>query len=202
MERMAQRGSYAKGVAKREEILAEALSVVARNGYRRTSVRELADAVGLSQAGLLHYFSSKEELFMEILRKRDELDSDQLSAEEPFEGFLKTVRHNAEVSGLVRLYTQFSAEATDEQHPARSFFLERYATLRELIADGIRERQDAGILRSDVDATTLASMTLALTDGLQTQWLLDPSIDMAAHIEALWALAKPTPGSSPASPSH
>ena len=43
-------------------------------GYRRTSVRELADAVGLSQAGLLHYFSSKEELFQEILRKRDEVD--------------------------------------------------------------------------------------------------------------------------------
>ena len=38
------------------------------------SVRELADAVGLSQAGLLHYFSSKEELFTAILRKRDEVD--------------------------------------------------------------------------------------------------------------------------------
>ena len=29
---------------------------------------------GLSQAGLLHYFDSKEELFTEILRKRDEVD--------------------------------------------------------------------------------------------------------------------------------
>jgi AcrR family transcriptional regulator len=71
---MAQRGSYAKGIAKREEILTSALDVIARNGYRRTSVRELADAVGLSQAGLLHYFSSKEELFQEIVRKRDEVD--------------------------------------------------------------------------------------------------------------------------------
>jgi len=40
---MAQRGSYAKGIAKREEILTAALDVIARNGYRRTSVRELAD---------------------------------------------------------------------------------------------------------------------------------------------------------------
>ena len=69
------RGSYAKGVAKREEILTRALDVIAREGYRGASVKELADAVGLSQAGLLHYFDSKEELFTEILRKRDELDS-------------------------------------------------------------------------------------------------------------------------------
>ena len=71
---MAQRGSYAKGVAKREEILATALEVIAREGYRGASVKVLAEAVGLSQAGLLHYFDSKDELFTEILRKRDDLD--------------------------------------------------------------------------------------------------------------------------------
>src|SRR3982751_4591907 len=71
------RGSYAKGVAKREEILERALDVIAREGYRGASVKELADAVGLSQAGLLHYFDSKEELFAEILRKRDEVDAVQ-----------------------------------------------------------------------------------------------------------------------------
>ena len=72
--REGRRGSYAKGVAKREEILERALEVIAREGYRGASVKELADAVGLSQAGLLHYFDSKEELFTEIVRKRDEVD--------------------------------------------------------------------------------------------------------------------------------
>jgi AcrR family transcriptional regulator len=38
---MARRGSYAKGVAKREEILVAALDVIARNGYQGTSVWEL-----------------------------------------------------------------------------------------------------------------------------------------------------------------
>ncbi|HET7802283.1 MAG TPA: helix-turn-helix domain-containing protein, partial [Humibacillus xanthopallidus] len=69
---MGRRGAYAKGVAKREEILDAALAVIARNGYQRTSVRDIAEAVGLSQAGLLHYFSSKEALFAEVLRRRDE----------------------------------------------------------------------------------------------------------------------------------
>src|SRR5690606_19486752 len=69
------RGSYAKGVAKREEILTRALEVIAREGYRRASVKELAESVGLSQAGLLHYFGTKDELFVDILRKRDEVDA-------------------------------------------------------------------------------------------------------------------------------
>lgn len=71
---MARRGSYAKGIAKREEILDAALDIVARVGYSRTTVRELAQAVGLSQTGLLHYFGTKEQLFVEILRRRDEVD--------------------------------------------------------------------------------------------------------------------------------
>ena len=57
---MAQRGSYAKGVAKREEILERALDVIATEGYDGASVKRIAEAVGLSQAGLLHYFDSKE----------------------------------------------------------------------------------------------------------------------------------------------
>src|SRR6266540_686147 len=64
---MASRGPYAKGVAKREEILTAALEVIAQHGYRKTSTRELAAAVGLSEAGLLHYFGSKEKLFEAVL---------------------------------------------------------------------------------------------------------------------------------------
>ena len=187
---MAQRGSYAKGVAKREEILTAALDVIARNGYRRTSVRELADAVGLSQAGLLHYFSSKEELFQEILRKRDEVDA---SAFEPhtadfMEGFLDVVRHNADVPGLVQLYAQVSTEAGDPEHPAREFFIRRYSEFRRRFAEQIRIEQAAGRVDADIDPELTAGLFLAAADGLQTQWMLDPSIDMPEHIAYLWRL--------------
>jgi AcrR family transcriptional regulator len=192
---MTARGQYAKGVAKREEILTSALAVIARNGYRRTSVRELADEVGLSQAGLLHYFSSKEELFQEILRKRDEVDRDafDLEATAPIDGLINVVRHNADVPGLVQLYAQISTEAGDPEHPAHDFFVERYRIFRESYSAAVRVEQDAGRIASDIDPELFASIVLAVTDGLQTQWMLDPSIDMAATIEHLWKLAaRPT----------
>ena len=184
------RGRYAKGVAKREEILTTALDVIARNGYRRTSVKELADAVGLSQAGLLHYFSSKEELFQEVLRKRDEVDSQGISdlSRISIDEYVRFIRHNADVPGLVQLYARLSNEATDPEHPAHAYFVERQRLIRAQFADLIRGRQEAGDAHASLDPDMTATLLVAVTDGLQTQWMLDPQIDMAEHIAYLWRL--------------
>jgi len=200
-EGVAQRGSYAKGVAKREEILERALAVIAREGYRGASVKEIADAVGLSQAGLLHYFDSKEELFTEILRKRDEVDMVHyapLSPEEKEEradlrhGYLDVIRHNRDVPGLVQLFSRLSVDAADPQHPAHKYFIERNDTLRAVFAHALAQRQSAGELTARVDPETLARIFQAVADGMQIQWMLDPDVDMAATVDALFdALTTP-----------
>ena len=124
---MAARGAYAKGVAKREEILTTALEVIAKNGYHKTSIRDLAAAVGLSQTGLLHYFGTKEELFVAILQKRDSTDEQRMSVDpaeyapaQLIEGLVSVGRHNATVPGLVQLYAQFSTEAARRVTPRGS----------------------------------------------------------------------------------
>jgi AcrR family transcriptional regulator len=43
-----------------EGILDRAAALFARRGFAKTSVQDIADAVGLSKAGLLHHFPSKE----------------------------------------------------------------------------------------------------------------------------------------------
>jgi AcrR family transcriptional regulator len=181
---MAVRGSYIKGVAKREEILSVALEVVAAKGYGRATVRELAEAVGLTQAGLLHYFSSKEELFTEILRLRDERDSGGYTNSvrpvvDMVDAYVGTIRHNAQVPGLVQLFARLSAEATDSESLAHDYFAARYATLREYIATSIRAMQQTGDLPVDVDADAVARIFIAVSDGLQTQWLIEPNFEMA-----------------------
>ncbi|WP_221583502.1 TetR/AcrR family transcriptional regulator [Microbacterium sp. G2-8] len=184
---MARRGAYAKGIAKREEILQVALDVIARHGYRGASVREIADAVGLSQAGLLHYFDSKDELFTAVLRKRDELaqGGEDDDPADMLEGFVRIIARNREVPGLVHLYTQLSVEAADPSHAAHDYFVERFENLRRFTTDALRRGQADGSLRSDFDADRMASVVIAAADGLQTQWLLDPSIDMGREIAAL-----------------
>jgi AcrR family transcriptional regulator len=188
---MTPRGRYAKGIAKREEILDAALEIFSRHGYDRTSVREIARATGLSQAGLLHYFTNKEELFTEVLRRRDERNQQLYDARQgkPVspEGLVSIVRHNVEEPGLVRLYVTMSAESTDVDSQARAFFVGRYETLRAKIADGVRDMQREGTLAGDLDADVVASLLIAAADGLQVQWLLDPdNVDMGERIDQLW----------------
>jgi len=196
---MARRGSYAKGIAKRGEILTTALELVARQGFRRTSIKDIADAVGLTQAGLLHYFDSKDELWVEILRRRDEIDIAQdWNADDPAALLAAIVRHNTEVPGLVQMFVNLSAAAaTDPEHPAHAYFRDRYESNRRDFARDFRAMQQDGRLRSDVDPEELASVLLAISDGMQIQWLYDPTRDMAEHVElvARLAIAQAVPSS-------
>lgn len=193
-ERMKARGSYAKGIAKRDEILTTALEVIAELGYRKTSIRELAAAVGLSQTGLLHYFGTKEDLFIEVLRRRDEVDIASTGVElaGPVTGsviidtLVRIVEHNTEVPGLVHLYTQFSAEAADPNHPAHEYFQQRAQYFRDTVAGAVRDQQVAGELPASLSPERIAALLMAAIDGLQVQWLLDNTVDMVDHLNHLW----------------
>lgn len=193
LEGMVRRGSYAKGVARREEILESALDVIGRKGYQNASLKEIAEVVGVTPAALLHYFGSKEELFTEVLRKRDEhdgLDPRALDDTEAKTAFLDVIRHNTEVPGLVALFSRLSVDAADPEHPAHAYFLDRSARLRESIADGF----GTGNRQSTLDADTLARVIQAASDGLQLQWMIDPTVDMPGIMDALIeALLPPRP---------
>ncbi|MGR7000561.1 TetR/AcrR family transcriptional regulator [Yinghuangia aomiensis] len=63
---------YPKGVARRAQILETALEVFASEGDRKASLRAIADRVGLTDTGVLHYFGSREELFLAVIDGRDQ----------------------------------------------------------------------------------------------------------------------------------
>jgi AcrR family transcriptional regulator len=56
-----------------EGILDRAAALVARHGFEQTSLQAVADAVGLSKAGLLHHFPSKDALHTAVLALADGL---------------------------------------------------------------------------------------------------------------------------------
>ncbi len=190
---MASRGPYAKGLAKREEILDAALDEFARRGYDRTSMREIARLTGLSQAGLLHYFSTKEELFLAVLRRRDDRATGpgEYSHVHSVSRLLRAVERNSDEPGLVRLFVSMSAESVDSEGVAHEFFVDRYRWLIAEIAGDIRVQQEAGELSSSIDPDDAASILVAVADGLQLQWLLNPdSVDMGARIGRLWSILR------------
>lgn len=184
------RGAYAKGVAKREEILERTLEVIATEGYRGASVKELAEAVGLTQAGLLYHFGTKEELFAEILRKRDEVSARCFPIDPGViqDSYLNTIKHNAGVPGLVELFSQMAVAAADPSHPSHRFFVQHGETLRGAFIQCIEQNRKQGDYGRGLPPEVLARMLQAVTDGMQLQWLLDPTVDMAEVVRALFTL--------------
>ena len=181
-----QRGSYAKGQARRQQIVDAALTVFARSGYHSGSLREVAKRVGLTTAGVMHHFATKEELFTEVLRQRDEavrLAAGDISETTLLDQTRKVVAHNQSTRGLTSLYTVISAEATDAEHPAHEYFKNRYAEGRAIAEATIRDALAHGRVRADLDVEFAARLIPAVMDGLQQQWLLDDSFDMTAAFD-------------------
>lgn len=192
---MSERGPYRKSATKREEILAAALEIIARTGYRGASVKAIGEATGLSPAGVLHHFDTKERLFVEVLRARDKRDEARLRARReagtdespirPLNHFAALMRSNTEVPGLVELYCALAVEAADPTHEAHDFFAERRVAGLKTLAGAVRNMQEAGRLTTRIDAESLATALHALADGLQLLWLVDPDVDMADVITSL-----------------
>lgn len=183
------RGAYAKGVARRQEILDAAIGVFAQRGADRTSLRAIAQEVGVTHAALIHHFGSLEQLLVDVYQESARrLDREARAAADvsPVETMRLSAERNREVPGMVQLYTTLVAAALEEGHPAATTFAtERFAAVRATLADHVRRQQDDGRIRSDVDADHVAALVIAASDGLQTQWLLDPDVDQVGALALL-----------------
>jgi len=182
------RGPYAKSEKTRKVILDAALKVFAESGYRSGSLRNVADRVGMSEAGLLHHFPSKSALLIAVLERRDEQTQEQFDFDpehgvEILRSFVKLAEYNASTPGVVELFCTLSAEATSAEHPAHSYFRDRYEFTRSVTLSAFRDLAERGDLRPTISPEAASRGVIALMDGLQIQWLLDrDSVDMAADV--------------------
>lgn len=176
---------YAKGRAKREQILEQAVAVFGEVGYRGASLREIAARCGISHPGLLHHFPNKQDLLLAVLQRRDEYGNAATRAEgttgiAALRGLVELVEANTTTPEIVELFATLSAEATAADHPAHAYFVDRYARVVAQLTAIFEEADADGVLRPGVDPGTAARTLVALMDGLQVQWLLDRDcVDMA-----------------------
>ncbi|MFB7913258.1 TetR/AcrR family transcriptional regulator [Streptomyces sp. NPDC056061] len=173
----------ARSTERRAEILRATFEVIAERGYRGASLNAVAERVGLSQQGLLHYFPTKEALLVAVLEERDQWDT---GGGTRGDGTWRTdllgslVEYNAMRPGIVQAFSALLGESVTEGHPAREFFTHRYTQVRANMTATLRaeygERLPGGLTPERA-----APLLVAVMDGLQYQWLLDPdAVDMPA----------------------
>ncbi|KJL47262.1 HTH-type transcriptional regulator BetI [Microbacterium hydrocarbonoxydans] len=183
------KGRYPKGVARRQEILDKAIEVFARRGSQKTSLRAIAQEVGVTHAALTHYFGSLEELLVEVYRESQHKPGPERPLPpdaSPAMAMSISAEANREIPGLVQLYSTLVAMALEDNHPiAHSFATERFARLRDDIAEQVEQLQASGHVRADLDPVLVAALVIAASDGLQIQWLLDDGVNHEAALEML-----------------
>jgi len=206
------RGPYAKGRERRREILRAALEAYSEAGVRGVPLKEIATRAGVTEAGLLHHFGSKEALLSEVLHARDAATAEALGDLLDRNHVRDLARHNTTTPGLVRLFVDVVAAASSPDHPAHDGWRERYRRICALNETGF-EREVAAAARPQAppadepapngpapdepapngtcadgrldDTAWMSRILVAAMDGLQLQWLLDEVVDMAADIARL-----------------
>ena len=169
----------AKGEDRRQRILDVAERLLARNGGRGTTLAQIAQEAGVSQAGLLHHFESKEQLLNAVLDARDADDeaNADLSGDliEQLRRVTERFKRSPELIGTLGVLRM---ENLDPEAPLHGRFLRRYRSGIDWVAEGIRRGQRAGRYRTDLDPVLKAAEIVAFLNGIETSWLLDPSIPL------------------------
>ena len=170
-----------------EEILEAATKLLSEYGFQGTTLALVADAVGLTEPGVLHYFPSKVYLLQGVLEYHEQKDmetyletikTEKKSAAELFKLLENLVAENEKIPGLIQLFTVLVSESIRSDHPSHDYFVKRYRSGREMYVTQFFKLLRTEI-RPDVDLNELTVLIMAVMDGLQIQWLLDPKkVDM------------------------
>lgn len=146
-------------------------------GYQKGSLIEIAEQVGMTHAGVLHHFGSKEALLIAVLEYRDVEDMEARegrsmpSGMDLFRHLVYTALVNTHREGLVQTYAVITGESVTQDHPASGYVKERFSSLRRHIEDAFRI-----VCGPDLDEDLChyaAASIIGLMDGVQLQWLID-----------------------------
>jgi AcrR family transcriptional regulator len=176
---------------RREQMLQAALEVISARGYADTRIADVAERAGVSPALVIYYFKTKDQLLTEAIRHYEdswyrvgqarmaELDSAAAQiAEFVAMSCLADADPEPETSWLLWLDFWAQAARNVEVAGVRQKADERW---RKVIADLIRDGQESGEFRTEVDADGFAICLSSLLDGLTIQIALDDPVVDSVH---------------------
>ncbi|MER7243368.1 TetR/AcrR family transcriptional regulator [Kribbella sp. NPDC000426] len=191
------RATQARGAARRREILDTAMSLFSVGGFNTVSLADIANEVGITQAGILHYFPTKAALLLAVLQEREARNvvsrqEHQQRGDSPLAAYVETLAENDRNPELVQLFVILAAESTAEGHPGHDWFVQRNNNLMKTMVGLVEETVDVSKLPDGVDAEVVARWMLGLAHGLGAQWVFDTSaFPRAEHVRLFLRLLEP-----------
>jgi AcrR family transcriptional regulator len=189
--RAAARGSgSAEYLERRREMVLAASGVFKERGFRGTTLKQVAEAMGVDRASLYYYVSSKEELFQEIvseavminLRTAREIRDDNAPAPEKLRRLIESLMDSyAEFYPVFYVLIQENLAHVAPERGAWAQRMRRVNREYEQIVTGIiEEGQREGILRDTAPAWFLAYGLIGMV-GWTNRWFNPADSPVDAH---------------------
>ena len=182
-----------------ERVLDAALKVFRRDGYHGASLDRVAAVAGYTKGAVYSAFDSKSDLFLALLARRaaarrDELrsvlDQSQAAAdfvEEVTRGFATSVA--AERDWWTAVIEFMTVVGRDEQ--LRTRFAAHHEASRDLIAESVAEWARRRRSRRVIDPRRVATLILALNNGLTLESLVAPDeVSTQVYVDGQLALTR------------
>lgn len=150
-----------------ERILAAAEKLFAQQGFDAVSMHAIAEAAGVCKANVFHHFTSKNDLYVAVLRNAcrdsnqhlDDLGSEQLPLAERLAQFarvhLQTILQHEQVTRL-SLREMLNEDSHQGQELAEKVYGEKFSRFVSILRAG----QAGGALRQDIDPAVVATVLL------------------------------------------
>jgi AcrR family transcriptional regulator len=163
----AKRPPVARLNSRRAEICRKAAQIFHDRGFDATSVSDIARALGMTKAGLYHYFTSKEALLFEIMmfgleRVHDEVLVPVRAIKDPEARLRQLIERHGRITTRARGAVTFLVDETRAlPPPQRKKVEDRQRIYVDLVRDTIAEIKKTGRLQ-DIDPTVAAFSVIGM----------------------------------------
>lgn len=175
---------------KKKAIISAAIEIFSQSDYKSSSIAEIAKKANVAEGSIYQYFKDKEDLFFSIPVARVKEFSRELDLHlQGITGSLNKIRkfiwfylyfftNTPEYSRIVLLEMRVSKRFTS----SKMYGSFKRSTSR--ILEIIREGQDEGILRTDVNIFVMRQLILGMLEHMVTRWLIkNQKYDLLEHYE-------------------
>lgn len=160
----------------RQVLLEAGIAIMMEKGYNNTGIQEVLSSVGIPKGSFYHYFDSKEDFAIEIIKHFDTaysakimacLRDTSLSPLTRLKNYCESGRANLAANQCRKgcLIGNLSQEMADQSETLRKALSKVMAKWRELFASCIEEGQKKGEISKKHSADKLAEMFLSSWEG-------------------------------------
>jgi AcrR family transcriptional regulator len=174
---------------RKEIIVHESLKLFSLKGFLSASIQDILSAAHTSKGGFYNYFSSKEDLFYQVLDEARKIWRERnlygLSAEDQPMGKLKKLLENYRDRYLVDsenfpggcIFITFSVELCDQRPHLAKEVLKGFAGLKSMIKRLLDESKDLGILHDDTNTAAATEIVFNGMLGASVNYGVDKSVE-------------------------